>query len=300
MNDEKPNTKSFRSLTFVFLGILCLFVLLSIGIYRQSPTSSFVRKVTSIIPYPAVIVDGDIITINDFLKERDSFESYIASMGETALTEEVLEEMIIDTLVNKSVMWKLTEPYNVEIDLEEVDSYYDDLVEDQGGREQFKEQLSENFGWEEAEFKERVVRSIVLALQMTDAVLVDQETQSERTSEANKAYNRLASGESFDIVAKEVNSMYQEGINGDLGYLRLSDISPEWQSVLKDLPVGVYSEVSDQYEHLIIFTILDRITAGEDTQLHVSAVVVPKKSLSDVITEYLETAKIRKFIGSEE
>jgi parvulin-like peptidyl-prolyl isomerase len=298
---EKPSffkTKKFR----IIAGVVLVFAMLGLTtqqVYSRPATDTFVRIVTKVFPFPAVSVNGHIISMADYLLEYDALlNSFAASAPEgTALPSEAeLEEAIMQTLINKLAIRQLASSSEIEIDQERIDEYYEEIVTAQGGEESFAVELSETFGWNVGQFKERIIRSIVLALQMTDFVESDEDLQEEREALIKDAFERLQDGEDFRVVAKEVHGAVDPNVNSDLGYVQLSVIPSTWADAVETLPVDAHSPIQYLDEGYAIFKVLDRIVAGEDMQLHLMVITVPKKTLEDVVKEYLEKAEIKRYL----
>lgn len=268
---------------FIFLSVLGLLVILTVAVYRLPLTNQFVKSVATIIPYPAVVVDGKIITIKDYLIEHEALLKYLETTGmKEKPSEDVLQETILEALVNKTAIRTMAAKYGVKIDQKMVDQYYSDVIEAEAGEDAFAKELSETFGWNKSEFKKRIIESIVIALQMSDFVSSSEEIQTAAKKEIEDVYAKLQAGEE---VEKE-----------DLGYQKLIDLPEEW-SVAKDLPIGGVSEILTSDQGYLILIVTDRIEAGEDSQVQLSAVMVSKKTLEDLVVEYLEGAKVRYFVN---
>lgn len=284
-------------LAMVVVVVLVLLGLLAGQVYARPVTDPLVRTMASILPFPALTVDGKTVTINEFLTEYDALGSYFEDAGQEAPPTEQLEIAIADTLVNKIAIKQLARQYGVELDEERVEQYYQDVIA-QDGEEAFAQNLEESFGWSTEEFKERIVESIVLALQMTDAVLADTQTQQPRRDLIDAAYARVQAGEDFATIAKDVHAGF-EGIEGDLGYVKASVIPESWANQVNVLEEGQTTEIIDLPEGYAIFKLEEKIVAGEDTQLHLLSITVPKVTLEEVVDEYLTTVEVKRYIGEE-
>lgn len=275
--------EKFTRPLFIFLSVLGLLVVLTITVYRLPITNPIVKSVTTLIPYPAVIVDRNIITIKDYLIEHEALLKYLETTGmKEKPAQEVLQETILEALVNKTAIRALATQYGMKIDQHMVDKYYSDVIDAEASEDAFAKELSETFGWNKAEFKKRIIESIVVALQMSEFVATNESIQSASRNEIEQAYTKLQAGED---VEKE-----------DLGYQKLIDLPAEW-SVTKDLSIGGVSEILTNDQGYLILIVTDRIEAGEDSQVKLSAVMVPKKTLEDLVVEYLESVKVRYFVN---
>ncbi len=274
---------------------LVAFGLVTREVYKRPVSDGFVRAVASVIPYPAITLNGTTVSIKEYLNEYDALVSFF-SADESAPSDQELEDAISETLVNKIAVRQLADEYGVEIDEGEAENYYQGILSGQESEEVFAEELEETFGWTTEEFKENIVDSIVLALQMHTFVLENDEIQKDRQDAMNAAYARVQSGEDFAQVAKDVHAAYDDSVESDLGYVKLSSIPSAWAQDVEDLQIGEYTEMLELEEGFAIFLVNDSIVAGEDTQLHLLAITVQKQTLEKIVEEFVEASELKNYI----
>ncbi|MBI4435353.1 peptidyl-prolyl cis-trans isomerase [Candidatus Uhrbacteria bacterium] len=281
----------------VLASALVVFALLSTQVYARPLEDGLVRALAQVIPYPALSVDGKTVTLKEFLTEYEALQQYFGDAGEQAPPQEQLEIAIADTLVNKMAIQQLAKMYGVELDEERVEQYYQDVIA-QDGEEAFAQNLSQTFGWTTQEFRTRIVESIVLALQMTDVVLADTSTQQPRAELVQAAYVRVQGGEDFATIAKDVHAGF-EGIESDLGYVKASVIPESWANQVTSLEEGQTTEVIELPEGYAVFKLAEKIVAGDETQLHLLSITIPKVSLEEVVEEYLTSVEVKRYVGEK-
>jgi parvulin-like peptidyl-prolyl isomerase len=235
--------------------------------------------------------------LNEFLQEYDALSSYFEDANKPAPPLEELEIAIADTLVNKIAIAQLAKQYRVILDEERVEQYYQDVIA-QDGEETFAQNLEESFGWSTQEFKERIVESIVLALQMTDTILADGQTQQARRDLIDAAYARVQAGEDFASIAKDVHAGF-EGIESDLGYVKVSQIPETWVNQVTRLSEGQTTGIIELPEGYAVFKLEETIAAGDDTQVHLLSITVPKVTLEESVEAYLSTVEVKRYVGQE-
>ncbi|MBI2473117.1 peptidyl-prolyl cis-trans isomerase [Candidatus Uhrbacteria bacterium] len=292
---QNPKVRIVAILLILVIG----FSLMTWQVYAKPVTDPFVRKVVQIVPYPALSVEGTTVSMKDFLTEYDSLSRYFESLeGQTAPPADQLEVAIADTLVNKLAIQKLAKNDGITLDQDRVEKYYQDILSSQESEEVFTKNLQETFGWTPEEFKSRIVDSIVLALQMTDAVLNNEELQKERLALIQSASERVKTGEDFETVAKEVHASFN-GIESDLGFIQSSVIPESWSSQVQSLEVGDVTEIITLPEGYVIFKLLDRTGEDDQTQLHLLSITVPKQNLEEVVDAYLDTVTVKRYVGEK-
>ncbi|PJE77234.1 hypothetical protein COV05_00460 [Candidatus Uhrbacteria bacterium CG10_big_fil_rev_8_21_14_0_10_48_16] len=280
----------------LILGVL--FAVLTSQVYARPVTDGLVRTASQVIPYPALSVNGHTVTLKEFLIEYDALLHYFDDLGEQTPSSDELEIAIADTLINKVIIQELADEYQVNLDEERVEAYYQDVLSAQESVEVFEQNLLETFGWTSQEFRKRIVESIVLALQMSEEILENETLQQERLDLIQSAETRLQAGEEFLVVAQDVHSGF-DGVESDLGYIKSSVIPESWSEAVMSLEQGQMTEIIYLPEGYVIFKLEEKIIAGEDTQLHLLSVTVPKMTLEEVVDRYLETATVKRYIGQE-
>ncbi|NQV90463.1 peptidyl-prolyl cis-trans isomerase [Candidatus Uhrbacteria bacterium] len=291
--------KSPKGKLVVVLGILVVLLgFLTKQVYARPVTDSLVRTVSQVIPYPALSVNSQIVTMKEFLIEYDALMQYFGDAGEQTPPADQLEMAIADTLINKVVIQQLADEYDVKLDADRVEAYFQDVLSAQESEEAFEQSLEETFGWTSGEFKERIVQSIVLALQMTDVIFEDETLQQSRLDLIQGALSRLQTGEDFLSVADDVHAGF-DGVQSDLGYIQSSVIPEAWSEAVNALEVGQITDIITLPEGYVIFKLEEKIPAGEDTQLRLFSITIPKKTLEEVVDTYLETAKVKRYVGQE-
>lgn len=280
-------------------GALVFVAIVTSIVYLRAPTDAVVRAVVRVLPYPAAVVGTDVITIGEYLEERDALDAYFtSSAGETgtAPSETEITRNIMDTLVHKSAVNRMAGDMALVVDESRVDAFYEQAL---GGtdEEQFALQLESMFGWNVDEFRERVVRPVVLAIQLGEQIERDAARQDARRANAQGAYDRLIAGEPFATVAGDTSADFSAATGGDVGYVKMSEVPPEWAETIGGLAIGSYSEVLEGTESFLIFQVTDRTEAGADTEVQLSIISVSKVTLEEAVQEYLDSARVWKFIG---
>ncbi len=280
---QTSSSRPFPRPFFILISLFGLLVIISVLVYRLPINNPFTRAVVSLLPYPAVMVNGSVITMNAYLNEQDALMQYLDTTGlDEKPPKEVLRQAILDALVNKTAIRSIAFEAGIKIDQKRVEQYYQDVVANQESEETFTKELDEAFGWSTDEFKKRILESIVLALQMSEYVLSNPELQQEARAQIETMRTQLEQGD--PSVLKE-----------DLGYQTVSSLPAVWVSA-STLPIGGRTEILESDEGFVILQVADRIETTEATQLHLLAAMIPKKTLENLVDEYLASAKIRYFV----
>lgn len=261
------------------MALIGLVALLTVLVYALPVANPIARAIAATLPYPAATVNGTVITLHDYINEYDALKKYLeTSAAPEQVSEQALQQTILDALVNKAAIRELSMREGVRLDTERVEAFYQDVVRTEGSEEAFAAELKETYGWTVEQFKERIIESIVLALQMSEYVLKNEAMQAEGRA---KIEAELASPGTVPAQ--------------DLGVYLASEIPEEWSSV-KELPIGGRTSILESDLGYTIWEVTDRTEAGGEAQLHLMAASVSKRTLEDFVKTYLDGAKVRYFV----
>ncbi len=282
---ELPSVKKQkRSLVQVlfFVGtVIGILAIITIAVYRFPVTNRFTRAIISVVPYPAAMVNGHLVSLDDYANEYDAIMHYVDSTDSEELPDDsVIQQTIMNALLNKTVIRLLAKQDGVVLDQSRVDQFYQDVVQEEESEEIFIQQLDETFGWSQKEFKERIISSIVLALQMSEHVLTDQSLQAD--ARANIEQELALPG-----TLEEV----------EIGDRLISDLPPNWTELF-DVPIGERTGILESETEYAILTVEDRTEDEAGQHVVLKGVVVPKVTLEDVVNTYLQTASVTYFMNS--
>ncbi len=280
-NSIQPKTNRLPKPFIILSVFVALAITVTLLAYQLPITNPVARSIVRLIPYPAAMVNGSMISMESYANEHDALLRYLESTGYEELpSEETVRQTILDALVNKAVIRELAFRAGMKIDEERVEAFYQDVIEGEGSEEAFIEELRETFGWTKEEFKTRIIESIVLALQMSEYVLADEELQAEARTQIE---TELANPGTIP--------------EADLGVVSVANVPEAWTEILQ-LPDGERSGILETSFDFAIVKVLDRTEDTEtgETQLHLSGVVVPKTTLEDLVENYLADARVRYFV----
>ncbi len=306
--DKKTKSRKFSifqiSVAGLVLAVIVAFGIITASVYKSTPSSPIVRSIVKVIPYPVAIVDWDPIGFNDLLVGFDGLMTFYTrqanEIGADIPQEVEIFESLMDNLIREEIIQALASERGIEVDQVKVDALMDKAVQDAGGNvDDLLNLLEKNYGWSAKEFRETVLEPLVLASDLQDWILSDEELQAERKGVAEEALERINNGEEFSSVAMEVSEDPSGMLGGDIGYIRPDEFTEGWSEVLLNLNEGEISGVIEASDVFGILKVDDILEDEGDTQYKVSVIIVAKRNLEDMVNERLLTAKIWKLVKFE-
>lgn len=253
------------SVTLVILALIAFFTYSTVALYRLNTSSSFMYKVTQIVPFPIARIGREFVAYENYLFELRRYKHYYETQqkldfnsesGQQQLAE--FERRALDRVVTLAYVKKLAAENNISVSDQEVQEQIDLLREQNrlgSGDQVFEDVLQDYFGWSVDDFKRYLEQEMLI--QKVVATL-DQETQER----AQAAYAELQAGTSFAKVAKEYSedlSSKNDGGNFGFDITETSrDVTPQATNTLFSLKKGQYSEVINTGYSLEIFKLLEK------------------------------------------
>jgi uncharacterized protein YkwD len=245
--------------------VLAFFAYVLVSLYRFKSTSTFMYRVTQVLPLPIARVEGDFVAYENYLFELRRFIHYYETQLKTDFNDPKNFQQLDDfkrralaRVVDEVYTNKLAERYNITVTEAEVNSQLDLLREQNrigNGEKVLEDVLSDFWGWTLNDFKRELKREL-LAQKLV--ATLDGDTKSR----AEKALTELRNGATFSDVAKK----YSEDANsknngGEYGFPIEKDtrsISPSTAAELQKLKANEYSGIIQDGYTLQIVKVLEK------------------------------------------
>lgn len=176
------------------------------ALYRFNTTSSFMYRVTQVVPFPVAKTGSRFVAYENYLFELRHYIYFYENQQKLDFNTEAGQQQLkeykkraLEKVVNDAYVKELAKQNNVSVSNTEVDDQITLLRRQNrlGGSEQaYEDALKQNFGWTVNDFK-RVIRQRLLEQKVLAAI--DTDTQKR----AEKALALLNSGKKFEDVAKQ-------------------------------------------------------------------------------------------------
>lgn len=245
----------------VFLSALVFFfTYTAIALYGLQTNSTFIYKVTQLIPFPIARVGSDFVSYENYLFELRRYEHYYENQqkldfntdaGRQQLTE--YKRRALDKVVDFSYIKDIAKENGISVTDAEVEVQIQ-LLRDQNrlgsGDQVFEDVLQDYFGWSVDEFKRYLSDEL-----LTQKVVAAQDKKT--TAKAETALAELNSGKSFaDVAKKYSDDLSSKNNGGDFGFSidqQSRDLTPQATDALFNLKKGQYSQIINTGYSLEIF-----------------------------------------------
>ncbi len=197
------------SSTIFAVAVISLFTYSTIGLYKLQSTSTFIYRVTQVIPFPVARENGHMVSYESYLFELRHYMHYYetqqklsfkTSEGQLQLAN--YKQRALQSVVDDAYIKELAKENDVSVTNREVDNEIA-IVRDQNrlgtSNQVFEDVLRDFWGWSLNDFK-RSLRQQMLARKVVSKLDVSAHAQ------ANAALAEIKDGGSFADIAKKYSA----------------------------------------------------------------------------------------------
>lgn len=283
--------------------IVAFFTYSTLALYKFQSTSTFLYRVTQVLPFPIARAGDRFVAYENYLFELRHYTHYYENQLDTDFSDprnkpqlEDFRRRALEKVVNDAYVKQLAEQNGVSVSAQEVEDQIT-IVRNQnrlGGNEQvFEDVLRDYWGWSEADFK-RSLRQELLAQKV--AATLDTET----TKQAEAALAELRSGKKFGDVAKKYSEdASTKNNNGEFPRLiehTDRDLSAKTTDALFELKKGETSGIINTGYALEILKNLDL----EGDKIRAAHILFQFKDISEYVNDLKDQKKARLYISFPE
>lgn len=295
--------KRIVAISAAIFGVLLLgfFVYCVLGLYRFNVSSTFIYRVTQVIPFPVAKVGSDFVSYENYLFELRHYMHYYQTQQKVDFSTKTGREQLVafrktalDTVINQSYVKHLAKQHKLSVSEQELNDEIT-LLRNQNrlgsSDEVFEDVLKEFWGWSLADFK-RELRQQMLAQKVVSALDTDAHNR------AQNVLTQLANGGDFAALAKQFSEdpSTKDG-GGDYGIAidksnrdfppqvvdRLFKLQPNQTSGIVEGPLGLE---------------ILRVSEKDGNSVRAAHIYFGFKSITAYTLPLRDTQKPRSFIGT--
>lgn len=280
-------------------GVIGFFAYCTLALYRFHSTSSFLYRVTQVIPFPVARAGGDFISYESYLFEIRHYTHYYETQLKTDFNDPqnkpqltAFKQQALDKVVNDAYVKRLAEKYNVTVTDQQINDQITILRAQNrlGSSDQvFEDVLQDYWGWSVDDFK-RSLREQLLAQNVVATL------DTETVERAKKALAELDSGTEFKVVVEKYSDDKDtKPTGGDIGVIERTkrDITAQTVEALYKLQPGQHSNIINIGYGLEIVKNLE--LTGEN-RIHAAHILFNFKDISSYLNDLKDQQKANVYI----
>lgn len=283
----------------VVSAVVIFLAVMGIGIYGYNWEDDTTYAVSGVVPYPAAIVNGKVVTYHDYLqnlriikKYQSEFKKVDFKTKEGKETLAAMRQDTLDRLAEDAIVTKEAKRLKVELSEKELDESYAELIKSNGGDKSFAEVLDKYYGLTPQEFKVDIYKVRLLRQKLMEKFSSDESLNADAKKKAEEVLAKAKAGEDFAKLAKEYSQDTTASAGGDLGTFGKGKMVPEFETAAFALKEGQISGiVKTVYGYHII-----KVTDVKGENITASHILIKTKDFDSWLETEVKAAKIRNFI----
>lgn len=286
--------------TGLFITAVVAFVSYTvISLYKLQKSSTFLYRVTQVMPLPIARTGKYFVAYENYLFELRHYVHFYETQqkldfdseeGEAQLA--LFRQRALDKVVDTAYIKQIAQEKNITVSDAEIDAEIE-VAKSQnrlgGDSKIFEDVLKDYYGWSVGDFR-RTLKDKILSRKVTAAL------DPSAKQRAEDAYTRLAGGQDFATVAREVSEdEFTKANGGELGFLvdqTSRDLPPEVAQELFKLQPG---QVTKPIETAGGYTIAKLIEV-QGTKAKVAQIVFNYKDIAESLNDLKDKQKARIYL----
>lgn len=303
--ESKRKPTASKKMKLVMGVIIALIIILPItvfllGVYKYNWQGKFVDGVMRVVPLPAASVNGQWVSYSDWQAGVATVNHLYAQKDELglnsslpSLTQEDIASNELERLIEQRVLENLATEYQITVSSDEIEEEYTASILPQATDEADVINTVETlYGWTLDEFKQEIVREVVLRGKLQDAMNADETLNAKAKQKITEVKAKLDAGEVFSDVATTYSEDGSAQNGGDLSWIEKGQTVPEFEQVAFATAIGATSDIFTSPFGYHILTVVE----AEAERVHVAHILVKFISIDEQVVSLKNSADIKRFV----
>lgn len=264
--------------------------------YRSPDSYPFIGRCLAAMRAPAAFVGGTMISWHDIKLDSDALALYLSKSGapESEYTGDTFRTRVLHRQMLTISAEKFAKELGVSVTEEDLNKEIEAISAASGGKEKVEADIQKNFGWSMDQYRDRVVKSMLLLQAVQKKLLTDETFIGPAKTQIEDVLAQLKAGKDFAELAKQVSQDSSAAQGGDLGFMKQGQTVPEFDAALFSMKRGQVSEVikTEFGYHIIKVEEIKKDRAGKVTDVRARHILVKYPSVVLRIQKWLDEASV--------
>lgn len=217
-----------KPLIWIFLFAVVVTITMLVWLYTGSLSATKI-KIFQRTPLPMALVNGHPLLMSAFIARNN-----VALLSSGQNTNPQLKISIHDQLIKEAVVSQLASQKDISVNQAQIDSEYSALE----SQPNFEQSL-QSFGFDSNSFKNDIIKPELLLQHLQIWFNSQPDLNSGAYTLANSLVAQINSGQNIAALANEyAQNSSDKGSGGDMGFVQITDISPELRENVSELKPG--------------------------------------------------------------
>lgn len=278
------------------IGVVVIVVVIAAGWLYFGQFNDAKAKAFRKVSLPMATVGSQVIGSHEFYSRFDLAESLYKS--DPGYNSNETKGQVLDQLIDDAKLRMVAADHNIKASQEEIDAQYKAVVDQYSGgsEDQFIQTLNETYHLTPTEFKEKVLTSDILQTNLNVWFNSQKDINKTAYDQLQGLQDKLQQGQAFeDVVKAYTQDEATKDFGGDTGFVKLSELAPEFQKPLQGTKAGDTITVVSRYGlHIVKVVEIDK--SGSEPSYHLQQLFVQIGGFEDWYTKQTDAIKSRKLV----
>jgi parvulin-like peptidyl-prolyl isomerase len=281
----------------LILAVVGFFVFVGLSLYRFQTSSSFMYRITQVLPFPVARAGGHFVAYENYLFELRRYEHYYQTQqrinfdtkdGKRQLNR--YKPVALSEVVQAAYVKQLASKNHVKVTQGEIADELSALqAQNQSSQQELEDVTKSFFGWSLSDLKREVGQELLA--QKVAATL-----DTAANARANSVLSQLQGGADFAALAAQYSDAEDKANGGQYANTAISesstDISPAVVRALEKLQVGQTSVVVQAGDTLEIV----KLTGSANGKMQAAHISFKLTNISVYIAQYAKAHPTHRYI----
>jgi len=318
----EPNKFNYKKFILgLVIGLVVMFIVVfavcSNLFYHHPNDYPLLGKLALKLNLPIASVSGQFINYDDFYNDYTTIKFFNQKQLEKGLTtqsqvepDNVVQKSTLDRIIERVLMEQLAKKYNIVVNNTDIEAKWQSkVVPGFGGQDVVAKNIKDSTNMSVDEYKERVVKLVVLSDKLSEAISLDSSLQDPVKQKAEKVLEEVKAGQKdFATLADEYtedpgNTDAQgKKLGGELPWFSQGQMITEFETPAFALKPGEVSDlIETQYGYHII-KMEEKKAASKDgktpEQIRVRHILILKPTINTYLDQKMKDSEgIKKYIS---
>lgn len=283
-----------------FLAVIVLALALFIALLYQLPTGNpLLRAFATILPLPAVRVDGHWIRYRHYDAATQGWLQYYDAQT-VSIETDTIRERVLDQLIDRALAEQLADTLHVALTDEQRQETYRELVMEHESEARVLSDVDRLYGWSQDEFLTYIVEPIAQIQNLAPRVLENASLQQPIVGQLQRIVDELQGHpEQFADQALSVSTSPSAATGGELGLRPIDEYPTEVHDVFLSMEEGELTGIIELPTRFVVYRLIEVQERRGDLYVNAQELSLDKWDVHDVLAAMRAEATIRVFVQQQ-
>jgi parvulin-like peptidyl-prolyl isomerase len=273
-----------RVIGFALYIFLAIIVFSFFDIYFLGYRTDLSKFTSKVIPYPALFVNSDMVSVGQYDRFLKGYESYLKELGvHQKIDQQLLSRTMIQNIALEQVVTKL----DIKFSKQEFNDYVDDFYKNNNISGMNRENYT-NYFLKPIYYKEKIISRIT-----------DDDFNLENKKKIELIYNDLIKNSVDFNIYSDLYKDQELGINGNMiGWLPYGNLPESLKSRVEKMEIGEFTSIMKSISGYHIYKLNGKIKNEDGSYYYqFDQIFLPIENFSNYLNKFLENSKILHFLN---